>query len=244
MKLKTRNRTALLLSVLGAAGTVLTAYSAAKATEKYSEQHTRDKPKVLYYIPTIAIGTGTVICIFGSNAMSRRTQSALVSTCGFLSSAYTDYQQKVIGICGENVHKRIMTELAAEKASNPFISCSGFASVSSLDIGEAEYAEKRLFYDEFSKQYFEAPIEQVIQAEYHLNRNFLLKGGCISVNEFYDFIGISPMDKGDDYVWYVNDCYQWVDFNHRKVTLEDGLECICIEFVWNPELYSEELFDW
>ena len=58
----------------------------------------------------------------------------------------------------------------------------------------------------------------MLQAEYHLNRNFAIRGGDGTVNEFYEFLGLAPIDGGDTIGWAVCDELRWVDFNHTKVT--------------------------
>lgn len=52
-----------------------------------------------------------------------------------------------------------------------------------------------LFYDGYSQRYFESKISQVLQAEYHLNRNFAI-GADVTLNDFYLFLGIDriPMN--------------------------------------------------
>ena len=99
---------------------------------------------------------------------------------------------------------------------------------------EENDGEPKLFYDEHSNRYFEATIEQVIQAEYHLNRNFTLRG-YVYLNEFYEFLGLSITEYGDVMGWAVNyDEIYWVDFNHRKVAMDDGLEVYIIETPYEP----------
>ena len=46
----------------------------------------------------------------------------------------------------------------------------------SLDFDEHDPDENRLFYDEYSRRYFESSVSRVLQAEYHLNRNFVMSG--------------------------------------------------------------------
>ena len=103
---------------------------------------------------------------------------------------------------------------------------------SSLDFEDAG-EEERLFYDAISERYFQATISQVLQAEYHLNRNFALGGGFITLNQFYEFLGIEPVPGGDEVGWMVSDGLYWVDFDHQKTVVDDGLngevECYIID---------------
>lgn len=90
-----------------------------------------------------------------------------------------------------------------------------------------------LFYDEWSHRYFESTIEQVITAQYHINRNFVLRG-YVTLNELYDFLGLEPTEYGNTVGWAVEDEMYWIDFHQHKVLIDDELECYIIETPWGP----------
>lgn len=91
---------------------------------------------------------------------------------------------------------------------------TGGFSNSSLEFEDAN-EEQRLFYDSFSKRYFQATISQVLQAEYHINRNMVL-GAFVTLNDFYDFLGISHVEGGDVVGWLLSDSMYWIDFDNSK----------------------------
>ena len=107
-----------------------------------------------------------------------------------------------------------MESIAAEKSSMPPITAAGGFSNSSLEFEDAN-EEQRLFYDSFSKRYFQATISQVLQAEYHINRNMVL-GAFVTLNDFYDFLGISHVEGGDVVGWLLSDSMYWIDFDNSK----------------------------
>ena len=83
----------------------------------------------------------------------------------------------------------------------------------------------------------------MLQAEYHLNRNFALGGGFITLNDFYTFLGIEKIPEGDAIGWMVSDGLYWVDFNHSKAMVDDGLngeiECYIIDVDFPPVTEKE-----
>ena len=92
----------------------------------------------------------------------------------------------------------------------------------------------RTFYDAFSQRHFESTISKVIQAEYHLNRNFMFNG-VISLNDFYEFLGLEKIKIGDDLGWSnCNGDIYWIDFNHHRIDLDDGMEIFVIDMVFEP----------
>lgn len=77
------------------------------------------------------------------------------------------------------------------------------------------------FYDPISKRYFKRTMEEVLEAEYHLNRNFILRGYA-SLNEFYDFLGLDKTPDGEKLGWSQEAGgefygYEWIDFEHPYV---------------------------
>ena len=91
-----------------------------------------------------------------------------------------------------------------------------------------------MFYNEHLNRYIESTIEQVIAAEYHLNRNYILKVYSY-LNELYEFLGLESTDYGSVLGWAPNDDGMYrIDFNHRKVVLDDGLQVYILEIPFEP----------
>lgn len=241
------------LSCIASVGVVVTAVVAVKATPKAvvkihaDSRKNHDGDPYAYtkkeavasawkcYIPAVAIGASTIACIMGANALNRRQQAALTSAYALVQNSYKEYKDKLKELYGEETHNAIVDSIMSEKCKDVSISTPGFFMNSSLDFGEGMEPEIiRTFYDSFSQRYFETTIEKVIQAEYHLNRNFMF-AGTIPLNDFYEFLGLEKTELGDAVGWSsVNGDIYWIDFNHRRVTLEDGMEIYIIDMVFEP----------
>ena len=191
------------------------------------------------YLPAVITGMATIGCIAGAVILSERQQASLISAYGLLNESYMKYQRKVIENFGEDTHTDILKAIAEEtKPVN--ITADNYFGISNQGMAE-DFSEPKLFYEEFSGRYFEAPLEQVLLAEYHVNRNMAL-GALILLNDFYEFLGLERTDYGGEVGWYINDDYLWIDFNHRKVVMEDGLECYIIESVFPPDMDWKECY--
>ena len=254
-----KKATPTILTCISAAGVVVTVVLAVKATpkalkciEKEKEVKNPENGENLTrmetiaacwrcYIPAAATVIAKIGCIFGANALNRRQQASLVSAYALASRSFNSYKRKVKELYGEEAHKKVMASLAAEKSTKPEISAGSLAQMTSLGFEDAN-EEERLFYDAISDRYFQATISQVLQAEYHLNRNFAIGGGFITLNQFYEFLGISKVKGGDEVGWMVSDGLYWVDFDHQKTVVDDGLngevECYIIDAPFPP--VSEE----
>lgn len=252
-----RKATPTLLSCLGAVGVIATSVLAVRATPKAVERIKADSRKnhdgdpYAYtkleavqsawtcYIPAISVGASAIVCIFGANVLNKRQQAAISSAYALLNTSYQDYKDKLKELYGEETHQKIVDSIAAERAKDVYISASSFCDCTSLSFDERNPDDMKLFYESFSRRYFESTIAQVLEAEYHLNRNWCL-GARVYVNDFYEFLGIESIDEGNELGWFWSDEIAWLDFNHHKATLEDGLEVYVVDFVFAPRLETED----
>ena len=248
VKLLWKRHGSTVLTVAGGIGVVLTTIAAIKATpkaleslveakeEKNEELTTIEKIKVVgpKYIPTILIGTGTILCIFGANITSKRHQAALVSAYALVDSSFKEYKQKLKELYGEETHNNVIDAIAVEKVDRDW-GVSGSYFGQSCDLANEEACgEPVLFYEEISGRYFESTIEQVINSMYHLNRNYILRGYAY-LNELYDFLGLEQNDYGSVMGWAPNDEGEyWIEFSTRKTVLDDGLEVYILELPFEP----------
>lgn len=250
-KIKIDKASPIILSLLGAVGVIGTAVTAVKVTPKALAQLEEKKQKLKTeelsvqetvttvwktYIPTAALAFGTIACIFGVGLLEKHQQAALTSAYALISNSYNAYKDKLKELYGEEAHETIMKSVVKENCRDVHISTAGLASVDTLEFyPETESEVVRTFYDAFSDRHFESTIERVLQAEYHLNRNFTLAGEA-SVNEFYDFLGLDEIEGGDEKGWDTSSGMGWVDFSHYTVTLDDGMEILVIEMIFEPEV--------
>lgn len=247
-KLFCKRHASTILTCMGGAGVIATTVTAVKATpkaltileeakEEKGEELTKfEKIKMVTptYTPTILIGAGTLACIFGANILNKRQQAALVSAFTLVDSSFKEYKQKLKELYGEETHQEIVDAIAVEKV-DPEWTVSGGYFTNSCDISSDERCGKPvLFYEEHSNRYFMSTIEQVMSAEYHLNRNYALRGSA-TLNELYDFLGLEFSEYGDVMGWApTDDGEYWIEFNHRKTVLKNGIECYILEMPFEP----------
>ena len=225
-----------ILTVTGGVGVVATTVMAVKATpkavtllekakeEKGEELTTFEKVQVAWkpYIPAALIGAGTITCIFGANVLNKRQQASLASAYAFLDSSYREYKKKVEELYGEEGVAHIREEIAKDN----------YEPMKNPDDN------KELFYDEFSKTYFEATKEEVLQAEYDINRMIATESGA-ALYEFYECLNLPYEPYAKELGWsqgILSDMYwtYWLDFDHSQMITEDGRECQIITMRQEP----------
>lgn len=242
-----RRHSSTIFAGLSCVGVIVTAVTAVKATpkaqlllnkaevEKGDELTNLEKIKVAgkVYLPTILFGVSTIGCIIGSSVCSIRTQKSMASAYALLNQSYQDYRRKAKDIYGEDADKNILDAIAIEKATQVGIDAPGICDCASLYIDD-KHGDTLLFYDEYGKRFFESTLEQVISAEYHCNRNFVLRGTQM-LNELYGFLGLEPTDFGWEAGWCISDGFYWIDFNHREIEIDEK-KCIIIEMPFPPTI--------
>lgn len=135
---------------------------------------------------------------------------------------------------GQEAHDRIIESLAIEKAEKVSHYACGVWDVIDLSVDSSNCGPTLLFYDRLSERFFEATLEAVLSAEYHINRNYILQG-VVTLDELYDFFGLSHVENGDKRGWTPTDEGEyWIDFNHKKAQMEDGTTFYIIDIIQEP----------
>ena len=231
-KLFLRRNSPTILTFLGAAGVVATSIAAVKATpkamvllEKTKEEKGEELTKLEMvkvagpaYIPAVAIGASTIACIFGANALNKKTQASIMSAYALLDTSYKQYKSKVKELYGENSDQNVKKEIAKDKFKDNDIHINN---------------EKILFFDFYSLRYFESTERLVLKAENRVNELLKLYGRA-SLNDFYESLGMPTAYTGYELWWNVQKCPS-VEFTHDITTMDDGLECCVISMSVEPE---------
>lgn len=251
IKLFFKRNSSFLLTCVGVAGMVTTVVLSVKTTPKAMElikddsrtNHDGDpygytkieaiRSSWKCYVAPMAIGSASLICILGAGILSKHQQKSLTSAYLLMANTYQEYRKKARELYGEDADRKIRESIAVEKCKDVYI--YNQLTGDSLDFGDDKDETVHLFYDVLSNRYFETSLSRVLQAENHLNRNFMI-GGYAKLNDFYDFLGLKKTKNGELLGWS-NFNYEdifWLDFDHQKTVMDDGLECYIIEPFYTP----------
>ena len=236
-----------ILSYLACGGVFGTAFLAIKNTQKAEKKKAEgvtDKKDIYLksYWPTVLSAVATCGCILGSNGLNEAHKVALASACSMVGESYSQYRNKVIERHGIEEHKEILNSIAAENCKPVDIYSYGSFSSAGLSAYDLSKDDKvQLFYDGFSRRYFNSTLARVMDAEYNLNRNFCL-GDVVSLNDWYAFLGLEQTIEGNELGWFLGceDEYFWLDFDHEERHLEDGTPYIYICMGLEPSTKWQE----
>lgn len=221
------------LAALGIAGVVATAVMASKNTIKAKEildaRITEDSTKLEVvkavlpaYLPTIATGAATIACIAGSSILSKKSQASLASAYALSNEAFKKYRSKLIELHGEEADKEIREAIVRTNADFHHFG---------VDIPD----KKLTFYDDIGDRTFTMYERELMDAEYHFNRNFALSGEQ-TLNQFYEMIGLDPIEEGDKIGWNICDGICWVDIQHTPIKSKTGKTIYLLDYVFSPEV--------
>lgn len=229
-----------ILTAIGIGGMLTTTVLAVKATpkalariehKKLEENKAKLTPVEVVketwkeYIPAAITGTVSTACLIGACSVSTRRTAALATAYKISETALHEYKEQVIETIGETKEQQIREKVAKERVENN--------PVKSGDVIVTNKGET-LCYDSISGRYFKSDIDRIKKIANELNRRMLTDAfGYVSVNEFYDELGLDGIGVGDDLGWNVSSGL--IDIELSSCLTPDDQPCVAINFVIVPK---------
>lgn len=202
-----------------------------------------------YILPTVSFVV-TAAFILGSDISNRKKYGALMAAYMTLNQFHRDYEEQVKEVYGEEAHQNIVNAIMAQRAEDVQLYSTGIMSCDSLSF-DCPDEEEHVFYLPCSDVFFKSTFRRVLEAEYHLNRNFVLRG-WVTLSEFHEFLGIEPPlpmhQKQFGWGCVELDGMYWIDFNNtNKATklpipewIDPKQEVYLIEMDYGPDYFEED----
>ena len=226
-----------ILTGIGIAGMITTTILAVKATPKairLLEEAKKEKEEDLTpvetisaawkpFIPAIVIGSVSVACLVGASSVNARRNAALYSAYKLSETALSEYKSKVVETIGEEKARVVQNKVAQEKLEkNP-------VSKSTVIVTDGDV----LCYDALSGRYFKSSVDCINKAVNELNRT-MMNDMYVSLNDFYDEIGLSHINLGDELGWNMDNGLIDLDLTDAQVT-DDGRPCLVVDYLVAPK---------
>lgn len=179
------------------------------------------------YIPAVATGAFATGCLIAANSVHAKRYAGLATAYQISTQALNEYREKVVETIGERKEKTIHDKVAEKhvKEQQPTV-----AGAYHTNTGNT------LCLDLLSKHTFVSDIDKIKRVMNELN--YRMTAGmemCISLNEFYQGIGIPEIGYGDQLGWRVDDGL--IDIHFGSFITEDDVPCVTIEFL-KPPVYG------
>lgn len=222
-----------ILTGIGIAGMVTSTVLAVRATPKAirlleEEANNKDdsltvpeKIKTCWkcYIPAAVTGIASTACLIGASSVNSKRNAALAAAYNISTAALTEYKDKVIETVGEKKERAIRDEIAKDKVEKNPVHTKEI-----IMTGKG----KTLCYDGIFGRYFESDIDTIRRALNTINREIIHGDMYVSLNDFYDAIGIGSIPIGNDLGWNIDDGEIEVDFSAQLT--EDDRPCIVLTY--------------
>lgn len=207
---------------------------AVKDVENYKETHenvtTKDVIKVVlpnYILPTVLAGVSTGLTLSARKDMVT-LNAGLAAACTFYETSVKDIEEAIQSVSDDA--KKEITEKISEKQIEKAPEQTPTVVKEIIIEGDGDV----LCFDPISSRYFRSRRETI--REKINNLNFRMSSGyefSVSVNEYYDEIGLPPTDFGDEIGWNATDGL--IDVYFSTKTSETGVPCLVVGFYNLPK---------
>ena len=215
---------------LGLGGMVVSTISAVNATVKVtriiddlSMDQELDKKEVIkvgwkYYIPTAVGLTASAACFIGATRSGNKKIAALTTAYNLSERAMAEYSNKVVEVLGEEKEREIRESVSEKVNTNNVVVMPTDGLV--------------MCRDSLSGRYFRSTTNDIATVENQLNKA-LNSENYISLNMYYDYLGLEELEMGDKLGWNIDDGL--VDITFGAEVTATGQPCIVIEHGNKPK---------
>ena len=228
-----------ILTGIGIAGMITTTILAVRATpkaleliEEKKEEESIDElssfevVKVAWkpYIPAMVTCVASTACLIGASSVNTKRNAALATAYKLSETALSEYRDKVVETIGEKKERIVRDKVAEERVKKNPVSKNEV-----IITGNG----KTLCFDPISGRYFMCSIETIKKAENTLNKQMLHDiSGYVSLNEFYDELGLDHTSVGDDLGWNTD---QLIDINFSSQLNDNGEPSVVLDYLVAPK---------
>lgn len=174
------------------------------------------------YLPSVITGGVSVACLIGANKVNNKRNIMLATAYNLSERTLTEYRNKVVDVIGEEKEREIRSSVANDRVANKNLS----DAIIVCDKGNT------LCYDTISGRYFKCDADKIRKAENILNRK-LMSDAYVSLNDFYDLIGLPFTQIGDDLGWVFNG--DMIEIQISACLSEDDTPCIVLDYSIEPK---------
>jgi hypothetical protein len=143
------------------------------------------------YIPAAVTGLSSALCVIGARRIDIRRNAAVVAAWKMSETALAEYKEKVVEKVGEEKAKEIHNEVVQERVKNVPVEADKI-----FETGKG----RELCYDYYSGRYFYSCHNAIEAAQNRINYK-MNSYDFVSVNEFYDELGLPHIGLGEELGW-------------------------------------------
>lgn len=232
-----------ILTTVGALGTVATAVAAGKASFQAAEiihlkemedatrgihldnhnEIMRQRIQLVWklYIPTVAMGAATLVCVIGANRIGSRRAASLAAIVTLSEKAFEQYKDKVTEKIGERKEQQVRDEVIQDRVNEMYDS--------NMEIYGAPAGE--LCIDKFSLHPFRSTAEKIHAAVNDFNY-LLVRQEYATLADFYELLNLPCPSYSEQVGWHIT--RGLLEVRIGGATTPDMKACLTMEFKSDP----------
>lgn len=175
------------------------------------------------YAPSVILMLLSLGCMAGSAHISSQRELGWAALYSATKKASDAYERSVINKIGVKENENIKSEALKERLRTD--------PVGNNNIIKTEYGNY-LCFDPLTGRYFSNDIEHIRRVVNDLNHE--MAGGFfgyVSLNEFYQNLGLSPVELGYDNGWNTDEL---IDIDFNTMIAADGRPCLVMKYQTYP----------
>ena len=182
----------------------------------------RAKIYAKHYWPTAAVAVTSAGCLIFANKIHLGRQAALLAAYQLSTTNLTDLKNKIIQMDGEKKLRALNDDIAKDKVES-----APTSQVIVTGNGSS------LIYDLPSGRYFMSDIEKVRKAVDSVNRR-LYNGEAMSLNDFYDELGLDHVGVGYKLGWRLNTTDDLLEMEYSSHIADNGVPALVLKYDVKP----------
>jgi len=173
------------------------------------------------YLPAIAMGVVTIVCIIGANTVNNRRNAALASLYSVADTSLREYRHKVRQKFGDAKATDVRDEIEQDRINKNPPNKEQIVYTGQGDV---------LCKDSYSGRYFMNNIEHIRRTENDLNKD-LWGEDFIALNDYYSRVGLDLLENGEEIGWSL--ATGMIEFTFSSL-LHDGKPVLVINYDIEP----------
>lgn len=181
-------------------------------------------------LPTVGMAVATSAAIIGSHNVSSKRLAVLSAAYSMSESALKDYQNKIIEIFDEKKASKIKESLSQDKLDKRNVDTSNLNASDVIITGDGDV----LCMDHYTRRLFRSNAQKIGQAVNELSAD-LQTDMYVSLNDFYEKLGLDSVPMGDDFGWNIDDLARGqLDISITACLTKDKQPCLVVMYDVSP----------
>ena len=184
------------------------------------------------FLPVVISTVVSVPCLLFSNSIHTKRNAIMAAAYALSETALNEYKDTVKEVIGEQKEKMSTEKLSQKEIKDTY---QPFTNQVIL-TGDGD----SLFFEPLTSRYFKSNWNKILKSANRLNSIALSDAyGVISLNDWFDEIGLDRTDLGNDLGWNLEDGTRGlIDITLNSSITPDDIPCGAIYYINRPKLLN------